>query len=118
MPRGRKPANVDSVFNLKKLREFRHRAGLSLKDVEEATGILASNLSALELGHLVLQFHKIQELILLYQLDVFEVLELLRLRLIDPKLLRAFHRACKRHGTTPVEALNDFMIVFSREDLT
>lgn len=84
MPRGKKPSNLDRVFNLRRWREFRHRAGLSLRDVQAATGIRASNLSAFELGHLVLQFHKIQELILLYRLDAFEVLELLRIRILDP----------------------------------
>jgi hypothetical protein len=117
MPRGKKPSNLDRVFNLRRWRECRHRAGLSLRDVEAATGIRASNLCAFELGHLVLQFHKIQELILLYRLDAFEVLELLRMRLIDPKLLRDFRRACQRHDTTPGEALHDFMIVFSNEIL-
>lgn len=115
MPRGKKPSNLDRVFNLRRWREFRHRAGLSLRDVQAATGIRASNLSAFELGHLVLQFHKIQELILLYRLDAFEVLELLRIRILDPKLLRDFRRACLRHDTTPAEALHDFMLVFTYE---
>jgi transcriptional regulator with XRE-family HTH domain len=94
MPRGRKPASVDYVFNLKKLREFRHRVGLSLQDVREATGILPSNLSEFEHGRIMLQFHKIKLLIELYGLDAFEVLDLLRLRFLDPKLLREFRRAC------------------------
>jgi transcriptional regulator with XRE-family HTH domain len=115
MPRGKKPASVDYVFNLKKWREFRLRTGLSLKDVQEATGIRSSNLCDFERGRIILQFHKLKELIRLYELDVFEVLDLLRLRLLDPKLLRDFRRACQRHDTTPGEALNDFMLVFTYE---
>jgi transcriptional regulator with XRE-family HTH domain len=115
MPRGRKPASVDYVVNLKELREFRHRVGLSLQEVREATGILPSNLSEFEHGRIMLQFHKIKLLIELYGLDAFEVLDLLRLRLLDPKLLREFRRACRRVDTTPAQALRDFLLVFVRE---
>uniref|UniRef100_A0A7C3WQI3 XRE family transcriptional regulator n=1 Tax=Desulfobacca acetoxidans TaxID=60893 RepID=A0A7C3WQI3_9BACT len=115
MSRGNKPANLDYVINLRKLKEFRRRAGLSLKAVQEATGILPSNLSEFERGRIMLQFHKIKHLIELYGLDVFEVLDILRLRLLDPKLLRDFRRACRQVGTTPAQALRDFLVVFVRE---
>jgi transcriptional regulator with XRE-family HTH domain len=118
MPRGRKPADLGYVIDLRKLREFRRQAGLSLKEVEEATGIRSSNLCDFERGRIMLQLHKLKDLIRLYELDVFEVLDLLRLRLLDPKLLRDFRRACQRHDTTPAEALHDFMLVFSHDDLT
>uniref|UniRef100_A0A7V4LD91 XRE family transcriptional regulator n=1 Tax=Desulfobacca acetoxidans TaxID=60893 RepID=A0A7V4LD91_9BACT len=115
MPRGNKPANLDYVINLRKLKEFRRRAGLSLKEVQEATGILPSNLSEFENGRLMLQFHKLKSLIELYRLDVFEVLDLLRLRLLEPKLLRDFRRACREVHTTPAQALQDFLVVFTHE---
>jgi len=115
MPRGRRPADLNYVIDLRKFKEYRRRAKLTLKQVEAATGIRASNLCDFERGRLMLQLHHIRNLIRLYGLDLFEVHDLLRLRLLDPPLLRDFREACRRHGTSPKEALHDFLVVFSLE---
>ncbi|MBW1953015.1 MAG: helix-turn-helix transcriptional regulator [Deltaproteobacteria bacterium] len=114
MPRRRRPKDPNHIIDLRKLKEFRQRAGLTMKQVEEAIGIRASNLCDFERGRMMLQLHHLMELLRLYDLDIFEAHEVLRLRLLDAKLLRDFRKACARHGTSPAEALNDFMIVFTQ----
>ncbi len=113
MSRGRKPANLPYVIDLDCLRRLRRKRGLTLREVEAATGIKPGNLCDFEHGRIMLQLHRIKELLRLYKVDLFEAHDILHLRLLDPKLLRDFRRACARHGTTPAEALRDFMVVFT-----
>ncbi len=113
MSRGRKPSKLDYVIDLDRLRRLRQERGLTLRQAEVATGIKPGNLCDFEHGRIMLQLHRIKELLRLYKVDLLEAHDLLRLRLINPKLLRDFRRACARHGTTSAEALEDFLTVFT-----
>jgi transcriptional regulator with XRE-family HTH domain len=113
MTRGRKPSNIDYVIDVDRLRRLRREKGLTLRQVEAATGIKPGNLCDFEHGRIMLQLHRVKELLRLYEVDLLEAHDILRLRLIDARLQRDFRRACARHGTTPAEALEDFLTVFT-----
>lgn len=58
----------------------------------------------------------LKELLRLYNADLFEAHDRLRLRLLNPKLLRDFRAACARHGTTPGDSLENFLWVLSLQE--
>lgn len=97
------------VFNGKKLRSFRERAKLSLTQVSEDTRIAISSISDYECGKIVPQLHQFRKLCELYELDPFEICELIKLRGFDPHFIKEFREACKRGDTTPKEALINCM---------
>ncbi len=115
MPRGKKPSDLSYVINLRELKKFRRRAGLTMRGVQEAIGLSPSSLSNFENGNIMLPWPRLRELIHQYDLDLFEIYDVLRLRLLDPKLLREFRRACRKVDTTPAQALRDFLLVFTAE---
>lgn len=115
--KGRRPPRrlrppAHRTLDLKKLVAYRRRQGLTLTQVQELTGIPRSSLCDFEKGRIVLQLHKIKALIELYELDCFELLELLRFRVIHPSYIRLFHEACQRSGASPQEALEDLIVRF------
>ena len=100
------------VFSGKKLRLFRERAQLSLTQVSEQTMIAISSISDYECGKIVPQLHQFKKLCELYELDPFEICELIKLRVFDPRQIKEFREACKRCDATPKEELNNFMKVY------
>ena len=71
------------VLDQRKLREFRRRVGLTLAEVEKMSGIPKSTLHDYEHGHIVPQLHQFKKLCGIYQLDIFEIMELLNPKLSD-----------------------------------
>jgi hypothetical protein len=119
--RGRCPAKLKRppahrTIDLKKLVSFRCRRGLTLAQVQELTGIPRSTLCDFEKGRIVLNLHKIKVLVELYELDFFEVLELLRFRVLHPSYIRLFDEACQRSGCAPREALENLIVRYYLEN--
>ena len=101
------------VFNGKKLRSFRERAQLSLTQVSEETRIAISSISDYECGKIVPQLHQFKKLCELYELDPFEICELIRLHVFDQSRIKDFRAACKRCDATPKEELKTFLEVYA-----
>lgn len=113
-PKQKRPAAA-YILDQQKLLAFRERTGLSLTKVQELSGISKSTLSAYENGHAVPPLHRLIVLCQIYDLDLFEVTELLRLNVIQVKMLKAFRSACKKDNTTPLQAIKDFVLVYTHE---
>jgi transcriptional regulator with XRE-family HTH domain len=91
--------------DLKKLRAYRHRQNLTLAQVEAQTGIPRSSLCDFEKGRIVLQLHKILALVELYDLDVFDLIEIFRLKVFSPGYIGLFRAACARANCSSREVL-------------
>jgi transcriptional regulator with XRE-family HTH domain len=114
-PRRQRPP-VHRTLDLKKLKGYRHRQGLTLAQVQELTGIGRSTLCDFEQGRTMLQLHKLLALIRLYELDFFELAELFRLPVVSPGHLRLFRHACTLTGCSTQEALEDLIVRFYMEN--
>jgi transcriptional regulator with XRE-family HTH domain len=104
------------TLDLKKLAAWRRERGLTLAQVQELTGIPRSALSDFENGRTVLQLHKLLALIRLYELDLFELAALFRLKVLSPGHLRLFRFACEQTGRSGQEALEDLIVRFYLEN--
>ena len=111
-PKIRRPAAV-SIMDGQKLAKFRKRVGLSLMEVAKLSKISKSTLSAYENGHAVPPLHRLIILCQIYDLYLFEVTELLRLNVIQAKMLKAFRGACKKDNKTPRQAIEEFLLVYT-----
>lgn len=111
-PKERRPAAA-SILDQRKLLAFRERAGLTLQKVQELSGISKSSLSDFEHGHIVPRLHQFKKLCEVYQLDILEIIELLRLNFMEKKDLKNFRAACQNEGETPSDALKAFIIVYT-----
>jgi transcriptional regulator with XRE-family HTH domain len=114
-PRRQRPP-VHRILDLKKLKAYRHRQGLTLSQVEELVGISRSALSDFENGLTMLQLHKILALIRLYELDLFELAEILYIKVLSQGHLRLFRHACGQTGCSSQEALEDLITRFYLEN--
>ncbi len=114
-PRRQRPP-VHRTLDLKKLKAYRYRLGLTLAQVQEFTGIGRSTLCDFEQGRTVLQLHKLFALIRLYEIDLFELAELFRLPVVSPGHLRLFRHACAQRGLSPQAALEDLIVRFYLEN--
>jgi len=103
-------------LDLKKLAAWRLERGLTLAQVQELTGIPRSTLCDFEQGRTVLQLHKLLDIIRLYELDLFELAALFRLKVASPGHLRLFRSACEQTGRSGQEALEDLIIRFYLEN--
>jgi transcriptional regulator with XRE-family HTH domain len=102
------------MIDIRKLREFRQEKGLTLAELGRNTGYF--DLGPLELGkRSTLNVTIFQRLCQELALDPFETLELLKLWPVPAKTVIRFRAACKREGTTPLQALLDFMEVYINE---
>jgi transcriptional regulator with XRE-family HTH domain len=102
-----------SILDGRLLKEFRKRAGLSLPKAAELSGISASILCGYETGRVVPMIHRLKVLFRIYEMDLFDLAELLDLDAVERKLLKAFRRSCLKDNKTPLSALIDFMRVYS-----
>jgi transcriptional regulator with XRE-family HTH domain len=111
-PKLSRPAAV-SILDQRKLKEFRKKAGLSLMEVAKLSKISKSTLSGYEHGHSVPPLHRLIILFRIYALDLFEIVELLRLSLFEKGLIKRYRSACFEESVTPLNALRDFMLTYS-----
>jgi transcriptional regulator with XRE-family HTH domain len=105
-------------LDLKKLAAWRLERGLTLAQLSELTNIPRSTLCDFEQGRTVLQLHKLLDLIRLYELDLFDLAELFRLRVVSAGHLRLFRHACDQTGCSSQEALEDIIVRFYLENST
>jgi transcriptional regulator with XRE-family HTH domain len=101
-----------TYLNLHKLKALRLARGLTQAQLSSLLGLKRDGYGIYETGNSHPPLCIFRKLCL--ALDPFTILELLCLPTIDPKLLKDFRAACHRHGTTPAEALKDFLLVFSQ----
>jgi transcriptional regulator with XRE-family HTH domain len=116
-PRRQRPLAARTL-DLKKLAAWRLERGLTLAQVQELTGIPRSTLCDFEQGRTVLQLHKLLALIRLYELDLFELASLFRLKVLSPGHLRLFRHACAQNGCSTQEALENLIIKYYLENST
>jgi transcriptional regulator with XRE-family HTH domain len=115
-PQRRQRPPAHRTLDLKKLAAWRLERGLTLAQVQELTGIPRSTLCDFEQGRTVLQLHKLLDLIRLYELDLFELAALFRLKVLSPGHLRLFRSACDQAGCSGQEALEDLIVRFYLEN--
>ncbi|MGQ9688514.1 MAG: helix-turn-helix domain-containing protein, partial [Desulfobaccales bacterium] len=96
----------------------RRERGLTLTQVQELTGIGRSTLCDFEQGRTVLQLHKLLALVRLYELDLFDLAELFRIKVVSPGHLRLFRHACAQTGCSSQEALEDLIVRYYLENST
>jgi transcriptional regulator with XRE-family HTH domain len=111
-PKQRRPAAA-YILDQRKLLGFRERVGLTLAEIEVMSGIPKSTLHDYEHGRIVPQLHQFKKLCEVYQLDIFEIMELLRINFIERRDLKSFRNACRNEGVTPAQALRDFMQAYA-----
>jgi transcriptional regulator with XRE-family HTH domain len=114
-PRRRRPP-AHRTLDPKRLRAYRQQRGLTLAQVQELTGLPRSTLCDFEQGRTVLQLHKLLDLIRLYELDLFELAALFRLKVLSPGHLRLFRHACAQTGCSTQEALEALIVRFYLEN--
>jgi transcriptional regulator with XRE-family HTH domain len=108
----RRPAAA-SILDQRMLLKFRQRLRLTLTEVEGMSGIFRSTLHDYEHGRIVPQLHQFKKLCSIYELDIFEIMELLNLKFVENRDLKTFRAACQYKGLTPAEALREFMLVYA-----
>jgi transcriptional regulator with XRE-family HTH domain len=99
-------------LNTRKLKELRISRGYSRSELAQQTGIAPETLRKIEQGESVISVPNFRKVCLELNLDPLDVMELLRLKPISFTLLFRFRAACKQEGTTPLQALTDFMEVY------
>lgn len=109
-------------FDYRLLRRLRKEKNLQLKNAEAVTGVPWQTIGHYEEGrdfkknnrgrHPLL--HRFQAICVGYGLDPFQVCELLKLKAVPRDLLKDFRQACLKEKTTPLQALLDFMRIYSR----
>jgi transcriptional regulator with XRE-family HTH domain len=108
------PFSPDEVLDLRRLRAIRQNKKLSLTELGEAIGIRGSYYRAMELGKVHMRLWQFRRLCILLDLDPLEICELLRLPVVNRRDIPNFRAACRRLGTTPAQALADFLKTFIR----
>lgn len=109
-------------FDCRLLRRLRKEKNLQLKNAEAVTGIPWQTINHYEEGR---DFKKnnhgrhpmlwrFQAICKGYSLDPFQVCELLKLSSVPRDLLQDFRQTCEQEQTTPLQALLDFMRIYSR----
>ena len=106
-----RPPTPNEYLDLRRLREFRESWG-TLRDLARKTGFNAHHLGDLEKGRHHFHLSLFRDICRVLALDHFQIVELLRLNPLGGNLVHHFKSACRRVGTTPRQALSDFMRVF------
>lgn len=104
-------------FDHRKLKAHRRRVGLSLGKAAILTEIPKSSIDEYERGVSLPPLKRFVKLCEAYGCDSFEILEMLGSGPVPPGDLRRFRVACRKEKTTPAEALRDFILVFTEDDL-
>lgn len=110
----RKPSQ-NYYFNNRLLKELRKQRGWNLDLAGQATGIPGHTIGMYEAARQFPPPHRLRALCLGYELDPFEVCELLRFYPVPRGLLRKFRSACKKEGATPIATLINFIEVYVNE---
>lgn len=103
----------DHVLNLRKVKAHRVNRGLTISELARRIQVPISSLSAWEKGKTMVPLEIFQKLCTLYELDYFEVCEILWLKPIGLDFIVCFRAACKKEGKTPLQVLFEFIKVYS-----
>ena len=108
------PFSPDEVVDLRRLRTIRQSKKLSQAAMAEALGITTGYYGPMELGKVHMRLWHFRRLCIILDLDPLEICELLRLPTVNRRDIQNFRAACRRLGTTPAQALADFLKTFIR----
>ena len=103
----------DHVLNLRKVKAHRINRGLSISELARRLQVSNNALADWEKGRNVMPLDVFQKLCNLYELDYFEVCEILWLNPISLSFIVCFRAACKKEGKTPLQVLFEFIKVYS-----
>lgn len=110
----RKPSQ-NYYFDTRLLRDLRKQRRWNLDLAGQAAGIPGFTIGQYEAARQFPPPHRLRALCLGYELDPFEVCELLRFYPVPRGLLRKFRTACKQEGKSPLEVLLEFIEVYVNE---
>jgi len=100
-------------LDLKLLRIFRKRMGWNAFEAAERIGMGKFTFCRWEKGENLPPFLRFREICRAFQLDPFEICDLLKFELIPKAILRKFRAACEKDGKKPLDAVIEFMRVYS-----
>jgi transcriptional regulator with XRE-family HTH domain len=100
-------------FNARKFKEMRMMRGYSRVEMARRLSVSSSSLASIENSETNITVRIFRKICEGFTLDPLDIMELLRLKPIPLNLVIRFRAACKREGTTPLQAMIDFMEVFS-----
>lgn len=103
----------ERVFDRKLFQAYRKRRGWNIDIAGAVTDINKWTISRYEKGENLPPLHRFQALADAYELDPFEVCEVLKLFPVPKDLLRQFRAACRREGKTPLQVVMEFMKVYA-----
>jgi len=103
----------DHVLNLRKVKAHRVKRGLSISELARRLQVSNDSLTCWEKGRNVMPLDVFQKLCNLYELDYFEVCEILWLKPIGLDFITCFRVACKKEGKTPLQVLLEFIKVYA-----
>ncbi|MEW6385923.1 MAG: helix-turn-helix transcriptional regulator [Thermodesulfobacteriota bacterium] len=111
----RLPFPLEHYFDLRKLRKHCRRRGLNGSALGRLLGLSPGVMAYYLRGGGPLPLYWFRQVCAALELDPLEVCELLRLPVLDWGEVNRFRAACRRAGTTPFQALQDFLTVFVQE---
>jgi DNA-binding XRE family transcriptional regulator len=100
-------------MDLKFLRIIRKRLGLNAFKAAEQVGVGRYTFCRWEKGENLPPLPRFKQICKIFQLDPFEICDLLKIELIPRAILRKFRVACERDKKKPLEAVIEFMRVYS-----
>jgi len=109
------PVSAAEILDLRRLREIRRGKGLTLDAVGRAIGLSGGRYGAFERGADYMRLWHFRQVCIVLNLDPLEICEILRHPVINRRDMEHFRAACRRLGTTPAQALADFLKVFIKE---
>jgi len=102
-----------TVMDLRKLKAHRLVRGLSASELARRIGVTPDTMGFWEAGKVLMHMDSFRKICLEYDLDYFEIAELLRLKPIDLHYVISFRAACKREGKKPIQVILDFFKVYA-----
>lgn len=107
--------STEQIVNGRKLKLHRLSKNLSIETLARQTSISRWSYSDYEKGRHLMSLTTFRQLCIALELDPLSVYELLYLPNINLRHLHLFRVACRRAGTTPQQALTDFLTTYIRE---
>lgn len=106
----------EHIVDLLKLKAHRLARGVSLAELERRFGMAHHYMGLYEKGIKPMPLWVFRKICQEFTLDPLEIMELLKVKPIPLNLIIRFRVACRREGTTPRQALMDFLRVYVSED--
>jgi len=84
-----------------------------MSDVGRLLGIAPGDYFHYESGGVTLPIYHFRKLCILWNLDLFEIVELLKLFPVKGDYLAVFRGACRKEGKTPAQVLLEFIKIYA-----